>query len=36
MGVSSAYDIEASPAFVPTRQLQQYVTQLPSRPLAAR
>lgn len=35
-GVSSAYDIEASPAFIPTRQLQQYFTRLPARPLAAR
>jgi hypothetical protein len=35
-GVSSAYDIEASPAFVPTRQMQQFFTQLPSRPMAAR
>jgi hypothetical protein len=35
-GVSSAYDIEASPAFVPTRQMQQFFTHLPSRPVAAR
>lgn len=35
-GVSSAYDIEASPAFVPPRQMQQFVTQLPARQGASR
>jgi hypothetical protein len=35
-GVSSAYDIEASPAFVPPRQMQQYFTQASPRRGAVR